>query len=158
MDTECCGTATSVIKMARTEPEHELTISKEERIPVDTDFEMEVIDISQEDEINPLKEKNVVIENHPIDFKKVYLHNTENVNWDKKSVVEINVEKNISNIEGEFFKSQNEEEASMNISVFRDAELQIDSKTVQNVQFFNIVKADTLIEIKKTETIQMKRG
>ena len=32
----------------------------------------------------------------------------------------------------------------MNINVFRDAEPQIDSKTVQNVQFFNIVSTDTL--------------
>jgi hypothetical protein len=80
VDTQCCGTATSVIKMARTESERELT--KEENIPVYNDFEMEVVHISQEDEIYLLKEKNVVIANPPINFKKVYLHNNENANGD----------------------------------------------------------------------------
>ena len=33
---------------------------------------MEVFDISKDDEVNALKEKDVIIENPPIDFQKIY--------------------------------------------------------------------------------------
>jgi hypothetical protein len=39
---------------------------------------------------------------------------------------------------------KNEEESSMKIRVFRDAEIRDGSETVQKVQFFNTVNTDTL--------------
>ena len=34
--------------------------------------DVEVVDISQDDEVNTLKEKDVIIENPPIEFQKIY--------------------------------------------------------------------------------------
>ena len=68
-----------------------------------------------------------------------------------QSATQINDEKHIINIEGEFSKSQNEQEGSnqdqMKMRVIRNTVIQNDSKTDENVQFFNIVKTDTLSEI-----------
>jgi hypothetical protein len=128
VDIQCCGAATSVIKMARYE--HELSIRKEENIPVDTDHEMQVVDISQED-VNPLKEKNVIIENPSNVF---YLHTTKNGKNDEEDDTEIKDEKDDINMEGEFSKSHNEEEDSIEIRDMIYSEIQNDSKTVHNVQ------------------------
>ena len=79
MDIQCCGTPTYVIKMAGKEHEQELSISKEDNILVYTDYDIEVVDISQEDE------EGVIIENPPKDYQIVYLHNTVSVSIDNQS-------------------------------------------------------------------------
>ena len=135
VDTQICGTATSVIKMPIREPK--LTTSKGENIPNDTGDEIEVVDISQDDEVNPINVEDAIIENHPNGFQKLYIQNTENVNNVNQSATHINDEKHIINIEEEFSKSQNVEEGpnehQMKIRAMRNTVMQNNYKIIQNL-------------------------